>query len=155
MRNLFVALLALVAVVPAIASNDAQMVTPNTIATETPKGVNFTARFTVSSGGGGSVPQYAVSSESPSGWITHIGTAVDGGSWSSSVSINYNTSLGSGHSVACSATALDSGAANAFGVPVLSQPFTSSGTFAVQISWSGGESFFPENGFDLICVQTS
>ena len=153
MRNfLLIALMALA--VPAVASNDAQMVTPNTIATETPKGVNFTARFTVSSGGGGSVPQYAVSSESPSGWITHIGTAIDGGSWSSSVSINYNTSLGSGHSVACSATALDSGAANAFGVPVLSQPFTSSGTFTVQISWSGGESFFPENGFDLICVQT-
>jgi hypothetical protein len=153
MRIFTILILALAATVPAFASNDAQMVTANTVATE---GVHtFYARFVLSSGGGGSPGQYTVSSQSPAGWISAPSAGIDGGNWSTHFTVTYNTGFSAGY-VACSATPINNGASTSYGVPNLTQPYTHSGTITVDMGWDGApQSFFPENGFTLTCMQTT
>ena len=153
MRIFTTLILAMAAAVPAFASNDAQMVTPNTIATE---GVHtFYARFVLSGGGGGSPGQYTVSAQSPTGWVSAPSAGIDGGNWSTHFTVAYSTGFSIG-SVACSATPINNGASTSYGVPNLTQPYTHSGTITVDMGWDGApQSFFPENGFTLTCMQTT
>ncbi len=152
MRNLIALLLALAVAAPVLGANDGQIVSTPTVATRLPV---YRVSFILSSGGGGSPGNYKIQSQDPAGWVSQPSAGSDGGSWSTDLTIGYNTGLGLGHTVACVASAMDNGGADAFGLPGLTQPYTASGTFTVKVAWAGGESFFPENGFVISCIQTS
>src|SRR5579863_8022709 len=149
MRNFLFSMIALAIPVMASGSNDAQMVTNNTIATQ---GVHvFYARFALSSGGGGAPAQYVISAQAPAGWIAAPGPGADGGNWSTKFSVTYDTGFTAGY-VACSATPINNGASTSYGVPNLTQPYTHAGTIVIDMGWDGSpQSFFPLNGFTLAC----
>lgn len=132
--------------------HDSTSVCPNTVATLTPAAEQvFVAYPSRVAGGGGSPADYAVTEESPSGWVPGITNSSDGGSWSDYFTFSYNTS---GVPVVCSATPVQS-ESGGFGAVSLQQHFGSYGGVGVDFTQNNAQHFFPSADLVISCNQVS
>lgn len=134
-------------------AHDGSVTCPNTVATNTASSKSFSAVFVRYAGGGGAPAQYYVSQQSPSPWISAVSGGRDGGSWSTAFTFNFSA----GVPITCEATpTVAAGMNGSYGSVTLSQPMASSGTINIGVGWAGApQSFFPMNGFTIICQQIS